>query len=152
MVTRGHTHIRDSIDLKRVMIMVWMATFPTMFWGMYNIGNQAVHALNDLHTSSELAAVIAENWRYSCAQQLGALFTTDSSWLSKMTIGAMFFLPVYAVVFAVGGFWEVLFAIIRKHEVNEGFFVTSVLFALDSTTNYTAVAGCHGDYLRDCLW
>src|SRR5690606_21368352 len=40
------------------------------------------------------------------------------------------FLPIYAVTFIVGGFWEVLFASIRRHEVNEGFFVTSVLFAL----------------------
>ena len=39
-------------------------------------------------------------------------------------------MPIYAVTFAVGGFWEVLFATIRRHEVNEGFFVTSVLFAL----------------------
>lgn len=47
-----------------------------------------------------------------------------------MTLGAVFFLPVYITVFLVGGFWEVLFAIVRKHEVNEGFFVTSILFAL----------------------
>lgn len=47
-----------------------------------------------------------------------------------MAYGACFFLPIYAVTFVVGGFWEVLFASIRKHEVNEGFFVTSVLFAL----------------------
>src|SRR5690606_29542381 len=38
--------------------------------------------------------------------------------------------PIYLVTFVVGGFWEVLFASIRRHEVNEGFFVTSVLFAL----------------------
>lgn len=44
--------------------------------------------------------------------------------------GACFWLPIYAVTFIVGGFWEVLFASVRKHEVNEGFFVTSVLFAL----------------------
>jgi Na+-transporting NADH:ubiquinone oxidoreductase subunit B len=47
-----------------------------------------------------------------------------------MTLGAVFFLPIYITVFIVGGFWEVLFAIIRKHEINEGFFVTSILFAL----------------------
>lgn len=39
-------------------------------------------------------------------------------------------LPIYLVVFAVGGFWEVLFSLIRGHEINEGFFVTSILFAL----------------------
>ena len=40
-VNKSSTHVRDSIDLKRIMIMVWMATFPAMFYGMYNIGNQA---------------------------------------------------------------------------------------------------------------
>ena len=44
--------------------------------------------------------------------------------------GFMYFIPVYAVTFIVGGFWEVLFAMKRGHEVNEGFFVTSILFAL----------------------
>lgn len=39
------THVRDSIDLKRIMIMVWLAVFPAMFWGMYNIGQQASDAL-----------------------------------------------------------------------------------------------------------
>ena len=47
-----------------------------------------------------------------------------------MLFGAIYFLPIYATVFAVGGFWEVLFATVRKHEINEGFFVTSILFAL----------------------
>jgi Na+-transporting NADH:ubiquinone oxidoreductase subunit B len=44
--------------------------------------------------------------------------------------GACFFFPIYATVFIVGAFWEVLFSAVRKHEINEGFFVTSVLFAL----------------------
>ncbi len=48
----------------------------------------------------------------------------------KMLFGAIYFLPIYATVFIVGGFWEVLFATVRKHEINEGFFVTSILFAL----------------------
>jgi len=47
-----------------------------------------------------------------------------------MLYGATFFLPIYAVTFIVGGFWEILFASVRKHEVNEGFFVSSILFAL----------------------
>jgi Na+-transporting NADH:ubiquinone oxidoreductase subunit B len=57
-------------------------------------------------------------------------FSADAGWLSMMTLGAVFFLPIYITVFIVGGFWEVLFAIVRKHEINEGFFVTSILFAL----------------------
>ena len=40
-VNSSSTHVKDSIDLKRIMIMVWMATFPAMFYGMYNVGAQA---------------------------------------------------------------------------------------------------------------
>lgn len=129
-VTRGAAHVRDAIDLKRMMILVWFAVFPAMFWGMYNVGLQTIPALAKLYSAEQLQQVIAGNWHYSIAQWLGVNFTADAGWLSMMTLGAVFFLPVYITVFLVGGFWEVLFAIVRKHEVNEGFFVTSILFAL----------------------
>ena len=128
-VNKGLTHVRDSIDLKRIMIMVWLATFPAMFWGMYNVGHQAVMGLSATYSGAELLAVIEENWRLAWAFG-SAEALTSSGWLSQMWLGALYFLPVYATVFVVGGFWEVLFAIVRKHEVNEGFFVSSVLFAL----------------------
>ncbi|MEZ8272945.1 NADH:ubiquinone reductase (Na(+)-transporting) subunit B [Vibrio splendidus] len=128
-VNRGQTHVRDSIDLKRIMILVWLATFPAMFWGMYNVGHQSFLALTSSYQFNELAPVIESSWRLSWAfgdaQSLMA-----SGWASQMLLGALYFLPVYATVFVVGGFWEVLFAVVRKHEVNEGFFVSSVLFAL----------------------
>ncbi|NLS12097.1 NADH:ubiquinone reductase (Na(+)-transporting) subunit B [Vibrio sp. SM6] len=128
-VNRGITHVRDSIDLKRIMIMVWLAVFPAMFWGMYNVGLQAVTALSAAYDPNALAAIIDDNWRlslvFSSPQAL-----MESGWLSQMALGASYFLPIYATVFIVGGFWEVLFAIVRKHEVNEGFFVSSILFAL----------------------
>ncbi|OIN13792.1 NADH:ubiquinone reductase (Na(+)-transporting) subunit B [Oceanisphaera psychrotolerans] len=130
MVTRSGAHVRDSIDLKRIMIMVWMATFPAMFFGMYNTGGQAISALTNLYSPAELAAVIDGNWRYGLAQSLGATMGEGAGWGSNMLLGATYFLPIYLTVFLVGGFWEVLFASVRKHEVNEGFFVTSVLFAL----------------------
>ncbi|MDK9762979.1 NADH:ubiquinone reductase (Na(+)-transporting) subunit B [Vibrio sp. D420a] len=128
-VNKGLTHVRDSIDLKRIMIMVWLATFPAMFWGMYNVGHQAVMGLSATYSGAELLAVIEGNWRLAWAFG-SAEALTSSGWLSQMWLGALYFLPVYATVFVVGGFWEVLFAIVRKHEVNEGFFVSSVLFAL----------------------
>lgn len=124
MVTKGTTHVRDSIDLKRIMILVWMMTFPAMFYGMYNIGAQAENAIL-------AGASLPEGWRTAIFTALGGELGGElTGWGSKMLYGAMFFLPIYAVTFIVGGFWEVLFASIRKHEVNEGFFVTSVLFAL----------------------
>jgi Na+-transporting NADH:ubiquinone oxidoreductase subunit B len=123
-VNKSTTHVRDSIDLKRIMIMVWMATFPAMFYGMYNIGNQANIAILG-------GATLPDAWQAALFTMLGGqLGVADASALSLFFYGACWWLPIYAVTFVVGGFWEVLFASVRKHEVNEGFFVTSVLFAL----------------------
>ncbi|SES68020.1 NADH:ubiquinone reductase (Na(+)-transporting) subunit B [Thalassotalea agarivorans] len=122
-VTKGKTHIRDSIDLKRIMITVWLAVFPAMFFGMYNIGYQAVDALQAGYS-------LADTWQVGLFHMLGGELSADSGWFTMMLYGACFFLPIYMTVFIVGGFWEVLFAAVRKHEVNEGFFVTSILFAL----------------------
>ncbi|MDQ1257489.1 MAG: Na+-transporting NADH:ubiquinone oxidoreductase subunit [Candidatus Hydrogenedentes bacterium] len=44
--------------------------------------------------------------------------------------GAPSFLTAFIVTFAVGGAWEVLYAVLRRRAVNEGFLVTSLLFAL----------------------
>ena len=123
LVTKNGSHVRDNIDLKRIMILVWMATFPAMFFGMFNIGHQAAGALAS-------GFELANTWQVGLFQMLGGELTADAGWGAKMFYGACFFLPIYAVTFAVGGFCEVIFASVRKHEVNEGFFVTSVLFAL----------------------
>ncbi len=121
-VTKTTAHVRDGIDLKRIMITVWFCTFPAMFFGMWNLGHEANLAL------AASADGTQEGWRHV----LIALFAgndPDSIW-DCFWYGACFFLPIYLVTFVVGGFWEVLFAMKRGHEVNEGFFVTSVLFAL----------------------
>lgn len=97
---------------------------------MYNVGLQTIPALHHMYDAEQLAQVIQSDWHYRLAQSLGVSFAADAGWISMMTLGAVFFLPIYMTVFIVGGFWEVLFAIIRKHEINEGFFVTSILFAL----------------------
>ena len=121
-VTKTTSHVRDGIDLKRMMITVWMCTFPAMFYGMYNVGFQA----NTIMADIGLAAI--EGWRGGIIELLAG-YSAASAW-DNMIHGAAYFLPLYLTVFLVGGFWEVLFAMKRGHEVNEGFFVTSVLFAL----------------------
>ncbi len=123
-VNKASTHVRDSIDLKRIMILVWAATFPAMFYGMYNIGFQANEAI------AAGAGTLPDSWQAVLFSALGGELGPDSGWGAMMFYGACFWLPIYATTFIVGGFWEVLFASVRKHEVNEGFFVTSVLFAL----------------------
>ena len=125
-VTRKAAHVRDALDSKRMMILVWLALFPAMFYGMYNVGVQAFGAL----TPDLLQQNIANDWHYALANALGINMSSEAGVLGKMLFGAIFFLPIYATVFVVGGFWEVLFASVRKHEINEGFFVTSILFAL----------------------
>lgn len=129
-VTKHSSHVRDSIDLKRIMIMVWFAVFPAMFWGMFNVGDQAISALNSMYSGDALTSIINSNWHYWLTQMFGASLSSEAGWISKTLLGASYFLPIYATVFLVGGFWEVLFCMVRKHEVNEGFFVTSILFAL----------------------
>ena len=51
-VTKNSSHVRDGIDLKRVMITVWLATFPTMFFGMWNVGFQANTIMADMGMGS----------------------------------------------------------------------------------------------------
>ena len=114
-----------------MMILVWFAVFPAMFWGMYNVGLQTIPALHHMYDAEQLAQVIQPALALSSGPVAGGeLCGRCRRRLSMMTLGAVFFLPIYITVFIVGGFWEVLFAIIRKHEINEGFFVTSILFAL----------------------
>jgi len=123
LVTKGITHVRDGIDLKRMMIFVWLATFPAMFYGMYNTGVQANDAI-----VNGLSAF--DDWRIALLNLIGVSTGSGANVFDNFLFGAMYFVPIYAVTFIVGGFWEVLFATVRKHEVNEGFFVSSVLFAL----------------------
>lgn len=120
--TKTTAHVRDGIDLKRIMITVWLCTFPAMFYGMYNLGFQANTAMAQMGLTS------VADWHGGIIELLAG-YNPKSIW-DCLWHGAAYFLPLYATVFIVGGFWEVLFASIRGHEVNEGFFVTSVLFAL----------------------
>ncbi|MFM2486345.1 NADH:ubiquinone reductase (Na(+)-transporting) subunit B [Celerinatantimonas yamalensis] len=122
-VTKGYTHVRDNLDLKRMMIIVWAALLPALFFGMYNIGAQANHAI-----ASGLSPF--HDWRDALMHLLSVPMGAQAGWLASTIYGAFYLIPVYAVTFLVGGFWEVLFSMVRKHEVNEGFFVTSILFTL----------------------
>lgn len=121
-VTNNTAHVRDGVDLKRIMITVWLCAFPAMFFGMWNLGFQANTAMANMGLSA------GQGW-HGAIIDLFAGHNPESIW-DNMIYGAVYFVPIYAVTFVVGGFWEVLFAMVRRHEVNEGFFVTSILFAL----------------------
>ena len=71
-VTNNTSHVRDGIDLKRIMITVWMCTFPAMFFGMYNIGLQANDAIAAL-SACEKTAHKASRW-HSCPERRTLVF------------------------------------------------------------------------------
>lgn len=121
-VTSGASHVRDGLDLKRMMVTVVLSLLGCVFMAMYNTGYQANLAI------SQGAAPLA-NWQSNVFQAFGWTFTPDSV-SACIAHGALYYLPVLLVTFAVGGAWEVLFAIVRRHEVNEGFLVTGMLFPL----------------------
>jgi len=119
--TKNPIHVRDGLDIQKLMVTVWLATFPAMFFGMYNIGNQSLDYLNEINTLN------TGDWHHYLISFVGY---DNTNFFNKLWFGAVYFLPIYAVVFIVAIAWETLFASIRKHEINEGAFVTTVLFAL----------------------
>ena len=122
-VTGNASHIRDAIDLKRIMIIVVVGLIPCTLMAMYNTGLQA-----NVVIKPEMAEQLT-GWQNALLRLLG-LGHDPRSLLDNFVYGALFFLPAYIVTLAVGGAWETLFAIVRRHEINEGFLVTSLLFPL----------------------
>jgi len=122
-VTRGAPHVRDAIDVKRVMITVVLAVLPCAVFGMYNVGHQANLAL------AQLGLTAVEGWRGALLAALGVGVDPGNA-LDCFWHGALYFLPIYIVTMLAGGLWETLFAAVRNHEINEGFLVTSMLYAL----------------------
>ena len=121
--TKSASHVRDVMDLKRMMMMVVIALIPAVLMAFYNTGYQANLGLQQIGASS------SSHWQADVLQWLGFDFDPSNFW-ANFIFGGLYFLPVYLITIAVGGFWEVLFAIVRKHDVSEGFLVTSLLFPM----------------------
>ena len=122
-VTRTGAHVRDAMDLKRMMILVVIAAIPCVFMALYNTGYQANRVIDPARIGE------LEGWRHALLQGIG--FGYDpSSFLDNIAHGAVYFIPLYVVTMVVGLTWEVGFAVVRRVEVNEGFFVTGLLFPL----------------------
>ncbi len=93
--------IRDNLDLKRYMSFMLISLMPVLLFGIYNTGFQS-----------------------GLAQ--GESFGLIKSFLA----GSGYVLPIIIVSYAVGFFWEILFAVIRKHKISEGFLITGLIFPL----------------------
>lgn len=99
--SRELPHVRDSLDVKRYMTLVIVALLPHLFFGIYNAGYNS-------HLASGLSL----------------------DWFPVVMRGLQLVMPIVLVTYAVGFFWEILFAVIRKHEISEGLFVSCMLFPL----------------------
>ena len=119
----GAPHVRDSMDLKRMMVTVVVALVPCVLMAMWNTGYQTNLAIEAGGLGS------APGWRGEILNALGAGYDPGSFW-ENLIHGALYFLPAYFVTMLIGGVWEVLFACVRRHEINEGFLVTGLLFPL----------------------
>ncbi len=125
-ITHGQTHVRDNIDLKRMMITVVMALVPATLFGMWNVGYQAN---TTIQRAAEAGEKYVGDWHYTIHNAMG--FTNDPGSIADcMMLGAIFFIPIYAVCMFVGGHIEMVFSVLRGHEINEGFLVTGLLFPL----------------------
>ncbi|MFH0907740.1 MAG: NADH:ubiquinone reductase (Na(+)-transporting) subunit B [bacterium] len=101
-VTDGAPHVRDGADLKRIMMTVIIALLPCFLFGIYNAGYQH-NVVNQVAGATALAHFLR---------------------------GLIIVMPIVITSYVVGGLWEVLFALVRKHPINEGFLVTGLLFPL----------------------
>jgi Na+-transporting NADH:ubiquinone oxidoreductase subunit B len=121
-VTRTAPHVRDALDVKRMMGIVVVALVPCVVMALYNTGYQAQLAIAQ-------GAAPLDDWRTALYLGVGLGFDYTNPLLCALH-GALYFVPVLVVAFASGIGVEVVFAKVRGHEVNEGFFVTGLLIPL----------------------
>ena len=93
--------VRDNLDLKRFMSFVILSLLPVLIFGIYNTGFQAGLARGESY-----------------------------AFIQAFLLGSRYVLPIIIVSYAVGFFWEIVFATIRRHKISEGFLVTGLLFPL----------------------
>ncbi|MEC3905507.1 NADH:ubiquinone reductase (Na(+)-transporting) subunit B [Tamlana sp. 2201CG12-4] len=110
--THNGTHIKAADDLKRTMNTVIMAMIPCLIFGMFNAGYQHHLALGEIQAVT------------------GGFFSSEFWTLDNLFVGLWKILPLVIVSYGVGLGIEFLFAVIKKHEVEEGYLVTGMLVPL----------------------
>lgn len=122
--TKG-PHIRDAMDVKRWMMIVVIALIPCILWSIWNTGLQSfVFGSGDYRLMNEY---LTESLSFNGYLNFVA---KDNRYLTIIQLGLKAFLPLVLIAYAVGGFWEALFACLRGHEISEGFLVTGILYVL----------------------
>jgi Na+-transporting NADH:ubiquinone oxidoreductase subunit B len=121
--TPSSPHVRDAMNMKRIMLVFLVALLPVFFMVFFNTGLQANQALQGSGVGAP------PGWRGAVLSGL-SLGPDPSDVAANMVHGALYFLPVLLVSFLANGFWEALFAVVRRRPISELFFVTPLLFSL----------------------
>lgn len=125
VTTKHAPHIRDTIDVKRWMIIVVFALIPCILVAIWNTGLQSmVYSSGNYRLMDEFLASTTSLSDYF------AFAGKDNRWLTIIKNGSLILLPIVVISYAAGGACEALFACVRGHEISEGFLVTGILYAL----------------------
>ena len=121
--TANAPHVRDALNLKRILLAVVVALLPCVFFGLWNSGYQMHRAMQ----AEGLARL--EGWRQGVFSLFG--IGHDPAYLGdNLLLGALYFIPLLLVCWLAAFCWEALFASVRQLEINEGWGVTGLLLAL----------------------
>lgn len=128
---KSRVHVRDYVDLKRVMNNVILAMTPCLLWAIWNTGYQHFEAIGRMVASGDMAiADYSLGWLQSL---LGGPELASENWASfydEVVFGLQRMLPLLIVSYGVGLGIEMMFSVIRKEEVSEGYLVSGMLIAL----------------------
>ncbi len=123
--TKHAPHIRDAVDLKRWMTLVVLSLLPCILVAIWNTGlQQFIYTSGDLSLMEEYL-----NSSTSISSYFNFALKDARAW-TILRYGLIAFLPVVIISYAVGGLWEALFAVVRGHEIAEGFLVSGILYPL----------------------
>jgi Na+-transporting NADH:ubiquinone oxidoreductase subunit B len=84
--TKNPIHVRDAVDIQKVMVTVWLAAFPAMFFGMYNLGANSLEYLESIGQQN------TGDWHHYFVSFVGY---DSTSFFAKMWFGACYFIPIY---------------------------------------------------------
>lgn len=136
-ITRAAPHIRDANSVQRVWNTIVIASIPAWLIGLWSLGHQTNLAIADF------ALDPAPGWRAALLVKTGVgLDAFDVT--ACVAHGALYFLPIFIVALLVGGFWESLFAAVRKRPVDEGLLYIAWFVALMMPANAPLYQVAHG--------
>jgi len=123
--TLSAPHIRDAVDIKRWMLLVVLAMVPAIIMAIWNTGLQSfVYSSGNYRLMDDYLASLNSFGDYI------SFAAKDNRWMTILKEGFLAFVPVVLVSYIAGGITELIFAVVRRHPVAEGFLVSGMLIPL----------------------